>query len=488
MKEDRAETEHIEHYLTRIGKALDTFLHFDHEDALCPSATWQKDLSEQVPQQGVGIDNVIEILNNTIIPNGSAIVKPGFTAYITTGATTVAALANTAASVASPQRYTQTAFNYLEELSLDWLADMFYLNNMKGVYSSGGSVANLIALGGARQFTFEKLGIDVAAEGITKPVTVYASSECHHTIQRSMGVLGLGRRNVVSIDTDPQGRLLMDDLKQKLEKDLSQGKIPMAIVASAGTTNRGAIDPLFAMGTLAREHGIWFHVDGAYGLPGILDERVQSHYKGLELADSVITDPHKWLGASVGIAATFVNDRELLARAFTQEPADYLEGSVESAPDNPLSESQQLQHSLDSFGIPFFDYSVELSAPCRGVVVWSMLKEIGVQGMRERIKRHNDMATQTAQLIQDHPQLELLGSPELSICCFRFNDLQIEDLNAFNQRLHRQLIRENCYLPSTTKVNGKLAIRPCYLGARTESKHVIGLVEDVVRIGRSLMP
>ena len=164
-----------------------------------------------------------------------------------------------------------------------------------------------------------------------------------------------------------------------------------------------------------------------------------------------------------------------------------MEGSVETSQDDHSTHSQQLKHSLDSFGIPFFDYSVELSAPCRGVVVWAMLKEIGVQGMRERIVRHNDMANETANLVSQHAHLELLGNPELSICCFRFNDPQVKDLNAFNQQLHRQLIRENNYLPSTTKVNGNLAIRPCYLGARTESKHVQGLINSVVKIGCVLL-
>jgi aromatic-L-amino-acid decarboxylase len=201
----------------------------------------------------------------------------------------------------------------------------------------------------------------------------------------------------------------------------------------------------------------------------------------------LIIDPHKWLGASIGIAATFVKDREILARAFTQEAADYLEGSVvQSVQENPTI-SQQIQHSLDDFGIPFFDYGVEISAPSRGVVVWAMLKEIGVDGMRDRIRRHNDMAIETANLVKSHEYLELLGEPELSICCFRFNAPNIKDLDAFNQQLHRQLIRENVYLPSTTKVNGKLAIRPCYIGARTEIQHVIGLVDAVVRIGKQFL-
>src|SRR5205814_9521113 len=138
--------------------------------------------------------------------------------------------------------------------------------------------------------------------------------------------------------------------------------LPLAIVANAGTTSTGVIDPLRSIAEIARDSGVWFHVDGAYGLPGMLDERVAGLYDGLELADSVIVDPHKWLGAAVGVGATFVRDRELLRRAFTQEPAAYLEGSMAS----PAAEAAVPEHSMDDFGEPYYDYGVELSAPSRG--------------------------------------------------------------------------------------------------------------------------
>ena len=182
--------------------------------------------------------------------------------------------------------------------------------------------------------------------------------------------------------------MLPGALRDSIRSDLSGGILPMAIVANAGSTNTGIIDPIQAIGEVAAEFGIWFHIDGAYGLPGILDERVAPLYRGLEMANSIIVDPHKWLGASVGIAATFVRDREILYRAFTQEPADYLEGSIEQ----PGVAQASIEHSMDSFGIPYFDFGIELSSPARGVVVWALIREIGVQGLRERIVRHNDMA------------------------------------------------------------------------------------------------
>jgi aromatic-L-amino-acid decarboxylase len=274
----------------------------------------------------------------------------------------------------------------------------------------------------------------------------------------------------------------IDALLESLENDRKAGVVQMAIVANAGTTNTGAIDPLQAIGEIARERGIWFHVDGAYGLPGILDERIRHLYRGLELADSVIVDPHKWLGAAVGIAATFVRDRRLLHQSFTQEPADYLEGTIQQEADV----SHQFVHSMDNFGVPYFDYGVELSAPCRGVVVWALIREIGVAGMTQRIQRHNDMASYIAGVAKEHPNLELLLEPTLSICCFRFVAPGIADLDSLNRRLHRRLIRENENLPSTTLVNGKLALRPCFIGARTNQTHAEHLVKDVVRIGLQL--
>ena len=479
---DAAETGDLQSLLTQVGAGLDEYLKFEHPDALHPSRHWRESLNVALPHQGIGIRGVLDELLTQVIPNGSAVPRPGFCSFITTGSVSASTLASTAASIASPQRYGHTAFNFLEALSLEWLAEMFRLKPMQGVYSSGGSVANLLALGAARQSAFERIGRDPAADGVDRPVAIYASTEAHHTIQRSAGVLGLGRRCVRAIACDLRGRMRTDELERTLAEDARAGILPIAIVANVGTTNTGAIDPLDAIGEIAHARGIWFHIDGAYGLPGILDERIAPLYQGLERADSVIVDPHKWLGASVGIAATFVRDRQLLRRAFTQEPADYLEGAVEQAG----SESPIVEHSLDDFGVPYYDFGVELSAPSRGVVVWALLREIGVAGMTARIERHNQMAAYVAQAAREHPNLELLQEPTLSICCFRYTAPHIGNLDLLNQRLHRRLIRGNQSMPSTTRVNGHLALRPCFIGARCELAHAHALIADVLCIGGEL--
>jgi len=479
---DIAETGKLEVLLARVGASLDNYLQFKHDDAYQAVQRWQTQLNIPLPELGVGIDAVTDELINQVIVHGSAVPNPGFSSYITTGATTVSTLATTAANIASPQRYHLTAFNYLEELSLTWLAQMLGLGQMKGIYSSGGSIANLVALGAARQWAFEQLGRDIAADGIDRPCRIYASEQCHHTIARSAAVLGMGRNAVKLIPCDRQGRMLPGALSTALAQDSERGIVPVAIVANAGTTNTGAIDPLETLGQIAKQHGIWYHVDGAYGLLGILDPRLSHLYQGIALADSVIVDPHKWLGASVGVAATFVRDRNILLRAFTQEPADYLEGSINQDDHN----SPKFEHSLDDFGIPYFDYGVELSSPARGIAVWALIMEIGVSGMRARVMRHNDMANYLANFAKTHPNLELLSQPTLSICCFRYIAANVENLDLLNQQLHRQLIRENVYMPSTTKVNGVLALRPCYVGARSNHSQLDGFLQAVLRIGADL--
>ena len=474
------ETARFQDLLSRIGADLDGFVGSTRPDPMTNADEWRDALRGPLPEDGVGIDRVADLLSEVVIPAGSRISDPGFWAFITAGPCTAPVAAATAAMVASPQRYTATAFNFLEEQSLDWLAQLCGLpSEMKGIYSSGGSTANLVALGGARQAAYERLGIDVAARGFEgRPGVVYTSLEAHHTVQRSAGVLGIGRAMVRAVPVDGRQRMDVSALRQALHADQNSGLVPVAVVATAGTTNTGAIDPLRQIGELATEFGAWFHVDGAYGLPGILDERISDRYDGLELADSVIVDPHKWLAAPVGVAATYVRDRSILHRAYTQEPADYLEGSFAADGD--------VQTSLDSMGIPYDDMGVELSAPARGITVWAVLVEQGRKGLSERVRRDNDLARRLTELAAEHPRLQALTDPELSIACVRYVREDVDDLNAFNAQLLRRLVRQTDLLPSSTLVGGDLVIRPCFMNVRTTATQVDDLAKKLVEIGDNM--
>ena len=235
------------------------------------------------------------------------------------------------------------------------------------------------------------------------------------------------------------------------------------------------------MAEIASKYDTWLHVDGAYGLFGVLDPRVAPLFRGIERAGSVVVDPHKWLAVPVGCGAVFVRNRALLGRTFTGEPAEYLEGAIEI--------SEEIHSPYDNFGELYHDFNLELSAPSRGVQVWAILKEVGAKGMRERVIQHNNFARHLALRVEKDDRLELLAEPVLSICCFRYCPPQVEeaDIDELNAKIVSRLRADGIYVPSTTRVNGKLAIRPCYINPRTSISEVNGLVDQVREIGDSLL-
>ena len=481
---DRAETSRLSEAVGRLLPALELFNRYEGPDLAARNReSWQHQLDRPLPTHGVGLDEVLGELAEVVIPHGMRSGAPGFSGWVTTAPTTAGTAASLAATVAGPQRWWLQAFNYLESVALRWLADLLGIpRSWQGTFTAGGSSANIVALGAARQYAFERLGRDPARAGLSgQAARIYASSEVHHVVTRAAAVLGLGRDAVVSIPVDDGSRIQLGELRRTLEADRSAGIVPVALVATAGTVNTGAVDPIDAMADLASEFGSWLHVDGAYGLFGRLDERVAPLFEGLERADSVVVDPHKWLAAPIGIGAAFVRDRSLLGRAFTLEPAAYLEGAVESQAD--------IESPFDSFGEVFHDFNLDQSAPSRGAVVWTMLCEIGADGMRQRVRRHNDFARRLAHLVEADDRLELLAAPTLSICCFRYRIPTLDDdaLDRVNREIAHRLRSETPYVPSTTQVNGKLAIRPCYINPRTTVAEVDGLARSVRSIGDRLV-
>jgi len=480
MFKEQAQCNNLSNLLAQLSEGLERYQRFEHPDAMTTADDWMPALSRALPSKGLGAEKVISEMSQYVIPNGSQISKPGCTSYITTAATDMGSVATLAGIVASPQRIGMTAFNHLEGVALNWLAEMFDLPaGMQGVFSSGGSTANLIGLGAARQSAFEQVGLDPANDGVQRACKVYATEHSHHTVHRAVAVLGMGRNAMVHVPVDNMMRLSPRALKRLLLEDQKSDALPVAIVANAGSTNTGSVDPLQEIGEIAREHNIWFHVDGAYGLPGTLDPQVHDLYKGLALADSVTVDAHKWLGAPVGVGATFVRDVQAQYKTFNQGEAAYIETTT--------VQDEHVENSMDAMGFPYHDLGVELSAPTRGAIVWALIREIGVEGIKARICRHNGMARRVAELVKKHPNLELALEPTLSVCCFRYIHENVGDLNELNKKIHRQLMKNGVNIPSTTMVDNKLVIRPCFLGARTDWHHADDLVDEVIEIGHKLV-
>jgi aromatic-L-amino-acid/L-tryptophan decarboxylase len=479
---DAARTGDLEAALRVVVPALDTHLQSPATGTqFGPDAPWQALLNTPVPQQGAGDAETLRVLAETVVPDALRMTGPGFLGWITTGSTVVPAVARLVAALAGTQRYLGHTTALLESIGLRWLAEACRLDGMDGVFSSSGSVANLLAMGAARQQAYEKLGHDPARGGLRDLPAgrIYASTEVHHCMLKAGGVLGLGRDAVALLPVDDAQRVDVAAVRAALEADARAGIVPVAVIGIAGTTNTGAIDDLEGLADLAGEFGAWFHVDGAYGMFGRLDPRLADRYAGVDRADSVVVDAHKWLCVPTGIGATFVRDRDVLGRAFTGEPSDYIEGAF-------ATEAQT--SPWDTMGPPFHDWSLDLSAPSRGLVVWSALHEIGVDGLRTRVVRDNDYARALAELVRTEPSLELLGEPELSITCFRYRGDGVDDaaLDELNHQLVRRLHASSPYVPSATWVNGRFAIRPCFINPRTEQADVAELVRWVREIGDDL--
>ena len=483
MTTDAAQTGRLTDATLAVLPALERWLEFT--DVAGPARrqdSWRAVLDAPLPDKGAGAEVTLTELADWIVPNGLPVGAPRFTGFITTGPSTVPAVAQFAAALASPQRYAVSAFNLLEDVSLRWLAEACGLDEpVAGVYSSGGSVANLLALGAARQAAFERLGVDVGRDGLPPGVRgrIYAGSEAHHTIQRAAAVLGLGRDAVRSVPVDGSQRIRVDRLAETIAADVAAGELPVAIVGVAGTTNTGAIDPLNALADVAERYGTWLHIDGAYGLPAAGVDELAERFVGSRRAQSWIVDPHKWLATGVGCAATYVRDPQLLHRTFTQTPAAYLAMPGHGAVASPFEE----------FGVHYDDMGVELSAPPRGVLVWAVLREIGREGLHERIRRHVGYARRLTELARSHPRLEALTEPDLSVACLRYRPARpVGDgrLDELNEELLRRLWRTTGHIPTSTVVDGRFAIRPCFIGVRVGDDDVVALADRVVELGDAL--
>lgn len=475
---DPAELGQLTATVERILPAIEQFWRYDgRDDAARRRPGWLAQLDVPLPEDGGGIEAVVADLAEAVIPNGARVSEPGWSGFITTGPTTSAVAAWLAAAAAGSQRYAVQAFNTLERVALDWVAQLCGIPAAhQGVLSSGGSTANLIALGAARQWAFERRGLDVSQNGLPSgtQARVYASGQAHHTIQRATAVLGLGRAGTRHIACDARQRIDVTALRAAIAEDKRDGVVPVAVVGSAGTTDTGAIDPLADLAEVAHEHGAWFHVDGAYGLIAAASATLRPAFAAVAYADSVIVDPHKWLATGVGCAATYVRDAGPLLRAFAQGEAAYLEGSFSS-------EEHDAVVQFDSIGIPYMDMGVELSAPSRGVLAWAVLRELGRAGVAARVERHIGFARHVAQRARQHPRLELLVEPELSIVCFRY-----AASDAINAEILLRLRRTTRSIPSSTVVGGHLAIRPCFINPHTRLADVDALVDHVITIGDEL--
>ncbi len=342
----------------------------------------------------------------------------------------------------------------VEQAVVGWMAEAVGCAGFHGSLCGGGSAANVMALAMARE---EKLP---ANEAGAQPCVVYASEQAHMSIPKAIALLGIGRKNLRLIPVDSHFRMRMDALEAAIAADRKAGHTPIAIVATAGTVNTGAIDPLPEVTEIARRELLWLHVDGAYG--GLAALATPDKFQGLASADSMSLDAHKWLYQPADCGCLLYRDSLAARKAFSHS-GDYV---------RVLN-----QDPTESFA--FFEESMELSRRFRALKLWMSLQYHGRRAFREAIARDLNHAQLLAQTVQSHPDLELLAPVPLSAVCFRHREKNNEAI------LKRVIARGRVYLSNAT-VNGQFALRACFVNHRTKEDDVRAIVSETIAAAKEV--
>ncbi|HEY2770865.1 MAG TPA: aminotransferase class V-fold PLP-dependent enzyme [Solirubrobacteraceae bacterium] len=350
----------------------------------------------------------------------------------------------------------------LEQVAVDWLRQLFELpTEFGGVLTSGATMANFVALSAARNWWAERVGIDVEEQGLSgiAAPTILTSGYVHPSAVQAIGMLGLGRANVRRLTRDAVGRLDLD----AMQRALGELDGPAIVIANAGEVNAGDFDPLADVADVARRHDTWLHVDAAFGLFARLTPETRGLTEGIDQADSVIADGHKWLNVPYDCGFAFVRRVDRVARALNVGAA-YLPSGEDPNP---------------NFGF----LAPENSRRARALAVWATLRGYGRNGYRAMVERHVALARHLAGRVDAAPDLERLAEVPLNIVCFRAHPPGLDDeerLNDLNRRLGTALLADGRVFAGTTTYAGKVALRPAIVNWRTEQRD-IDLLVDVVR-------
>jgi aromatic-L-amino-acid decarboxylase len=355
----------------------------------------------------------------------------------------------------------------LERTVVGWLAQAIGCTGFRGSLTGGGSSANLMGLAMARESRMpaNEAGVRGVPQGV-----VYASQEVHMSIPKSVALLGIGTKNLRLIPTDENFRMIPAELEQAIRRDKAEGKIPVAVVASAGTVNTGSIDPLPEIAAIARRHGLWMHIDGAYGVLSAIV--APGKFTGIELADSLSLDPHKWLYQPLDCGCLLYRDMNAAHAAFAHT-GDY----AKALTDDPVE------------GFAFFEKSLELSRRFRALRLWLSLRYHGLQAFRDAIQKDLDLAQRLATVITKQPDLELLAPVELSALCFRYTadgSLSDDELNRHNAAILKRVVERGRVYLSNATLRGRFCLRACIVNHRTTEADVDSVIPEVLTAAKDL--
>jgi aromatic-L-amino-acid decarboxylase len=420
-----------------------------------------------LPEKGMGDQSVAALrtmMDHSRAQNGR------FFGYVQGPGEPVAALGDLFASVINQNMTawrSSPAGVTLERTVVGWLAEAIGCKGFTGTLTGGGSPANLMGLAMAREARTpaNERGLWGANAGV-----IYASEQIHMAVPKAVAMLGIGRDHLRYIACDDAYRMIPSELERAIREDEARGRTPIAVVASAGTVNTGAVDPLRAIAEIARAHGIWMHVDGAYG--ALAAVAAPEKFDGLALVDSLSLDPHKWLYQPIDCGCLLYRDLDMARQTFK-----YTGTYAKQLSSDPIE------------GFAFFEESMELTRRCRALKLWLSLRYHGLESFRKAIRADLEHAQQLARAIDAAPALERLAPVELSAVCFRYllrGDASKDERNAFNLALLKSIIRRGRVYLSNAELKGKFCLRACIVNHLTTDADIDTVVPEVLAAAKEL--
>ena len=423
-----------------------------------------------IPQTGNDPAAILQYIAETVFayPMGNA--SPRFFAWVNSPPAPLAILADLMASAQDPSvAGGDHSATYIEHGVLNWLKQIVhYPESAGGLLTSGGSMANLIGLTVMRHV---KTSGTIRTRGFadqSAPMVIYTSVQGHSCIEKAIQLLGFGSDYLRKIPVDADYRMDLVALRAQIAADRSAGLNPVCIVVSVGTVNTGAIDPIDAIADVCEAENLWLHLDGAYGAVGILADQARELYTGIERADSLALDPHKWLYVPIECGCALVKDSQAMRDTFSLVPP-YLH---------------------DDKALPWFsEFGIQQTRGFKALKLWAMIEQLGVEGYRALITRDVTLAKYLQAKIADRSDFALVAAGPLSITCFRYapENLQEAEVDRLNRRIAETVQAEGQAFLTTTELNGRTVLRACIVNFRTTETDLDCLLNVIADAGQRLL-
>ncbi len=401
---------------------------------------------------------VIEHLNQNLIKYSNFNPSPNYYGYITGGGNQIGILGEFIKSALNQNNlkwHSAPANSEIEKITIEWISKFIGYNHKKsgGVLVSGGSVANLMNIAVMRKM---KGASNLSKEGIygNKRMRVYVSQEAHSSIDKAMDVLGLGTNNLIKIKTK-NFKIDTHLLTKTIKEDIRKGHQPIGVIGIAGTTNTGSVDPLKLLAKISNEFNLWFMVDAAYGGPAASIKKLNSVFEGIERADSILVNPHKWMFVPFEVACVIVKDKDALKKTFSFVP-EYLLGGIENKERDDL-----------------MNYSIQLSKDFKALKVWMTIKTYGYRNIKKGIKNDISMARYAYEIAENDSSFVPLHFPELSIFCFKYKS-KIKNVSdsLMNKKITDMIEEDGRIFFSGTKINKEYVLRINCVNHRRDKKDI----------------